>query len=154
VTVVACTNPKPGNATNPIAAINDEFTKDLHIPLPNDVETDVHRLQSASLFIFACWVIGVVLGFSAALSGIVVDCRSRRTAWVVGLLASVLLTTLVWLSDYCVAFLCIHLHRRFAVSDIVFSTTRCYEHRRLRYSRYSYDPRNTDVCVCMDKLCR
>jgi SUR7/PalI family len=152
VTVVACTDPKPGNGTNPIAAINDEFTKDLHIPLPNDVEKDVHRLQSASLFIFSCWVVGIVLGFSAALSGVLLGCRSGKTACGVGLLAFVSLSNHFGLSNCCLAFLCIHLNRRFVVSDLVFSAARCNEYRRLRYPQYSHDSRNTDVRIRMDKL--
>lgn len=152
VTVVACTDPKPGNGTNPIASINDEFTKNLHISLPNDVEKDVHRLQSASLFIFACWVLGIVLGFSAAISGVLLRSRSRKTACGVELLALVSLSIMFSLSNCCVAFLYIHPCRRFAVSDLVFSTSRRYEHCRLQHSQHSHNSRSTDVRICVDKL--
>jgi len=66
-TVVSCTDPKPGNATNPIAAINSEITKGHHLPLPKDVEKDINRLTSASLFIFACWIIGPCFALAATL---------------------------------------------------------------------------------------
>jgi SUR7/PalI family len=88
-TVVSCTPPKPGNATNPIASINAEFTRDLHISTAGSVERDVQRLQSASLFIFSCWVIGSVLGFAAASFGIAVGCRSRSASWSIGIFNSV-----------------------------------------------------------------
>jgi len=88
-TVIACTNPKPGNSTNPVASINAELTKSLHIPFPNNVESNVHRLASASLFIFSCWIIGTVLGFAAALFGLFPGCRSRLTTALVGTFAVV-----------------------------------------------------------------
>jgi hypothetical protein len=69
-TVISCTDPKPGNATNPIAAINDEITKGDHLPLPQAVERDVNRLTSASLFIFSCWIIGPVFALLAVLQGL------------------------------------------------------------------------------------
>jgi hypothetical protein len=87
---VSCTNPKPGNATNPVASINDEFTHDLHIPLPNTVEKDVHRLQTLSLFVFSCWIIGAVLGFGATITGLILGCRVRVGSFIVGVFAFVI----------------------------------------------------------------
>jgi len=88
-TVVSCTNPKPGNSTNPIASIDEEITKDVQLPLPADVEKDVHRLQSASLFIFACWIIGPVFGFLTMLLGVSLGCRSVISTFVTGIFALV-----------------------------------------------------------------
>lgn len=90
-TVVSCTPPKPGNATNPIASINNELKYDLHLPLPSKVQTDVNELEYASLFIFACWIIGPVFGFGAVVAGGLVGCSSRLASWVVGTTASVFL---------------------------------------------------------------
>lgn len=85
-TVVFCSKPKPGNASNPIAALNADLTRSYNIPLPSNVERDVNRLASLSLFIFACWIIGTVLDFGTLVSSALTCYRSRISAFIVGIL--------------------------------------------------------------------
>jgi SUR7/PalI family len=149
-TVVSCTNPKPGNATNPIASINAEFTHGLHAPLPSNVEKDIHRLQSASLFIFSSWITGVVAGFAAALFGIFPGCRSKLTSLLIGTFALVFLR--LSLSDSLLGILRVHFDWRCALSSSVRVITRRHEHCRLRHPQYAYLSWCTDVCICVGKL--
>jgi len=86
-TVVFCSQPKPGNATNPIAALDADIKHNYNIQLPSGVQRDVNRLESLSTFIFACWIIGTVLDFGTMLS-LLTGCRSRIGACVVGLFAA------------------------------------------------------------------
>jgi SUR7/PalI family len=88
-TVIHCTDPKPGNATNPIAAINDEITKKDHLPLPQAVEKDVNRLTSASLFIFSCWIIGPAFALLAIVQGLFHLWHSRLLNIVFGITITV-----------------------------------------------------------------
>lgn len=57
--------------------------------MPSIVETNVHRLESVSVFIFASWIIGISLSCAELIMGIVVGCRSRLSACFVGVLAVV-----------------------------------------------------------------
>jgi hypothetical protein len=116
-TVVSCTKPKPGNATNPVASINDEITQRLHVPLPDDVEKSVHRLESASLFIFSCWIVGPVLGFAAAIFGIFPGCSSMFTSFIVGVFATVFF--LSESADFLLAFLRVHPPRSYTLSSSI-----------------------------------
>ena len=86
--MVFCTPPKPGNATNPIDVINEEL-KHSHLPLPEAVETNVKRLQSASMFLFSCWIIGPAIGFFAAVAGVLIGCRTKGGGWIIGITAFV-----------------------------------------------------------------
>jgi hypothetical protein len=88
-TVVSCTPPNPGHDTNPIASVNSELTTSSLIPIPNAIETNVHRLASVSLFVFSCWIIGVILSAAELVAGVIVGCRSRLSAYLVGILAFV-----------------------------------------------------------------
>jgi len=88
-TVVSCSHPEPGHDTNPIASINSEITTNSVIPMPSVVETNVHRLESLSVFVFACWIVGITLSCAELIAGIVVGCRSRLSACLVGILALV-----------------------------------------------------------------
>lgn len=88
-TVTRCTPPRPGNATNPLAVINAEIQSNHHIPLPGDVEADMQKLQSVSLFMLTCWFIGTILGFITLLSGLAFGHRSRVSTCMVQILALV-----------------------------------------------------------------
>jgi len=57
--------------------------------MPSIVETNVQRLQKLSVFVFACWIVGITLSCAELIAGILVGCRSRLTAALVGLLALV-----------------------------------------------------------------
>jgi hypothetical protein len=149
-TVVFCSKPKPGNASNPIAALNADLTRKYDIPLPSNVERDINRLASLSLFIFACWIIGTVLDFGTLVSSTLTCCRSRVSAFIVGIFGLVLVpmnSLLTTVGRFCIPFNWLHS----SSGTLLGFKQRHQRQRQFRDRGSRIVPWKADVCIRMDQ---
>jgi hypothetical protein len=150
-TVVYCTPPKPGNGSNPIAAINKEITHNLRVRLPNSVQTRVDQLNAVSLFIFSCWIVGATMDFVTLVVGLLVGQHSRLTGCLVGALALVRLHNESALTP--VDRLLLYASRFSSGASHVFLDGKCTQQRRFRLSEPQGNVGHWNVCLCVDKFC-